>query len=63
MNQQTRELCDAAILLYHVSEMKKKGIITPEHAEKISALIRERHTKNCLSIVVDISEDSEYCIA
>lgn len=63
MNQQTRELCDAAILLHHVSEMKKKGIITPEHAEKISSLIRKRHTENCLSIVVDISEDSEYCIA
>ena len=63
MNQQTRTLCDTAVLLYHLSEMKKKGIITPDHAEKISALIQERHKQNCLSIVVDISEDSEYCIA
>lgn len=63
MNKQINELCNAAVMLYHVMQMKKNGVITPDHEEKISALIRERHTQNCLSIVVDISDDSEYCIA
>ncbi len=41
MNEKAKALCDKAILLYHISQMEKKGIITAEHAEKIILRIHE----------------------
>lgn len=45
MNEQTRAICDMAVLLYHVMQMEKQGVITTAHAKKISHLLRERILK------------------
>lgn len=41
MNEKIQSLCRNAILLYHVEKMKQQGVLTTEHANKISDMIRE----------------------
>lgn len=40
MQKKVKAICDMAVLLYHVMEMEKLGVLTADHAQKISELIR-----------------------
>lgn len=42
MDNQIQALCNMTILLYHVAEMEKKGVIKSEHAKKLNDMIRQK---------------------
>ena len=43
MKETAASLCDMAILLYHVEEMKAKGVVTELQAARLKRIIRQRH--------------------